>query len=324
MRARPQRRDKAGRKVTGTARPQTRERIRRRRGGKKSPERIPFFERHERAVAASLVSLVVVAVAWASVSRLAEALFGTRARAPAVEHLLETIDEDNARRGLTLEWLALQSPATRGSEEVRRAIRDAARSVRIDERYLIRVAAKESAFDPLARAQRTTATGLYQFTEDTWLRAVKVFGGKHGLSDYARQITIREGGEISISNAGDRPKLLQLRSDPRLSALMAAELGRDNKARLEQMLGRAVTPAETYIAHFLGVRRAARMIGVAHSAPHTTGARLFPDAAITNPHVFSPAGQAASVGAILSKIDDDFGGEALPRRPGPSRLEESE
>ena len=44
-----------------------------------------------------------------------------------------------------------------------------------------------------------------------------------------------------------------------LAALFAAELALDNQARLESLLGRAVSPAEIYLAHFLGVASAARI-----------------------------------------------------------------
>src|SRR6185437_16089643 len=51
------------------------------------------------------------------------------------------------------------------------------------------------AIHPAARAEGTTALGLYQFTTDTWLRVVKVFGARHGLGAEARQITVaRDGG----------------------------------------------------------------------------------------------------------------------------------
>ena len=190
-------------------------------------------------------------------------------------------------------------------EGVRHAIEYAHQAVGVDAIYLVKVAARESGFNPAVRARTTTATGLYQFTASTWLRAVKFFGAQHGLEEFARQIAINENGRVIASHAA-RAKLLQLRKDPTLSALMAAELARDNKARLERLLGRGVTPAETYLAHFLGVSQAARIIDAAHSRPHVTGARLLPAAAQSNPAVFSPAGHAASAAAIVDKIEAYF------------------
>ena len=196
-------------------------------------------------------------------------------------------------------------------ENVWHAIEYATQAVGVDAVYLVAVAARESGFDPAIRAPTTSATGLYQFTEDTWLRVVKIFGARHGLDEYARQIGIDEYGDVTVKR-GARAKLLQLRNDPKLSALMAAELARDNKARLERVLGRNVTPAETYLAHFLGVSQAARIIDAAHSRPHVSGARLLPAAARSNPAVFSPAGHAASAAAIVGKIESYFDRE-VPR-----------
>jgi hypothetical protein len=189
---------------------------------------------------------------------------------------------------------------------VRQAIDNATRVVGVDAAYLMVVAACESRFDPEARAHRTSAVGLYQFTTATWLRAVKMFGARHGLGDYADLITIHDDGLVSMKRGADRRELLRLRKDPELAALMAAELARDNAQRLERILGRAVTPAETYMAHLFGVVPAARMIDAAHSAPGVSGAHLLPTAARTNPHLFSAAGAPASAGDIVTRIGADF------------------
>jgi hypothetical protein len=189
---------------------------------------------------------------------------------------------------------------------VRQAIDKATRLVGVDGAYLMVVAARESRFDPEARAHRTSAMGLYQFTTATWLRAVKMFGARHGLGGYAALITIDDDGLVSMPRGADRRDLLRLRKDPELAALMAAELARDNTQRLERILGRTVTPAETYMAHLFGVMPAARIIGAAHSAPDVSGADLLPTAAHTNPHVFSAAGAPASAGDIVTRIGADF------------------
>jgi hypothetical protein len=187
-------------------------------------------------------------------------------------------------------------------ENVKRAISKATLAVGIETSYLIVVAARESSFDPRKRARRTSAMGLYQFTADTWLRAVRAFGERHGLGEYASQIAVGRDGKISMRNATARVKVLRLRADPEISALMAAELAQDNQARLEQTLGRPVTPAEIYLAHLLGVTHAARLIETAHSAPHTPGVRLLPAAARSNPDLFKPLGRVASAHAIVEKL----------------------
>jgi transglycosylase-like protein with SLT domain len=186
--------------------------------------------------------------------------------------------------------------------KIQRAIRDATDAVGTDSTYLMVVAARESSFDPRSRAHRTSATGLYQFTQKTWLRSVRAFGERHGLGEYAKQIVINDSGAVSMRNSVARAKLLRLRADPRISALMAAELARDNEQRLTQKLGRPVAPAEIYMAHLLGVNEAARVIEKARSAPHTPGARLLPAAARSNPDLFRSHGHVTSAKALVSKI----------------------
>jgi len=195
---------------------------------------------------------------------------------------------------------------------VRQWIEDAARVVGCDSGYLLAVAARESRFNPAIHAQGTTASGLYQFTEDTWLRAIKSFGARHGFAREARLITSNAQGEFSLPDARARARLMSLRADPKLAALMAAELARDNKLRLEHILGRAVTLSETYLAHLLGVGAAARAINAVHTAPHMPAAWLLPTAAKNNPGVFMSAGHILSVRAMVAKVKADFERE-VPR-----------
>ncbi|HKW53361.1 MAG TPA: transglycosylase SLT domain-containing protein, partial [Stellaceae bacterium] len=253
-------------------------------------------------------SLVAAGVAvWAMALGGANALFPSSAPVAVAAPMAPPAHEQAAPVPVNQEYVA----ATGMRENVWRAIANATEVVGVDATYMTAVAARESSFDPTVHAEGSSATGLYQFTEDTWLRALKIFGVRHGLTELAQQITIDEYGDVSVRH-GARAKLLQLRNDPTLSALMAAELARDNKARLERLLGRDVSPAETYLAHFLGVGQAARIIDAAHSKPHVSGARLLPAAARSNPGVFAPAGHAASAAAIVGKIEAYFSREVSP------------
>jgi hypothetical protein len=214
-------------------------------------------------------SLVAAGVAvWATALGSADALFLSSApvAAAVAAPVVPALPEHAAPAQANEEYLA----AVGMRENVWRAIAHATEVVGVDAAYMTAVAARESGFDPAVHAEGTSAAGLYQFTQDTWLRAVKIFGVRHGLTELAQLITIDEDGDVSV-RPGSRAKLLALRNDPKLSALMAAELARDNKARLERLLGRGVSPAETYLAHFLGVGQAARIIAAAHSRPQQPG-----------------------------------------------------
>jgi hypothetical protein len=262
-------------------------------------DRSPAFGR-------SLALASLGAVVWAIGLHLAETpLLRQGALAPAVvERLLLEVDNAGSRR---LGALARRLPTRwTASAEMRRVVRTAADDVGVDPGYLLAVAALESSFDPTARAPGTTARGLYQFTEDTWLRVVKVFGEKHGLAAYATAIVVTADGAVSLPDAALRKTLLELRNDAAVAAVMAAELALDNKTRLERLLGRPVSTGEIYLAHFLGLTSAARMIEAAYTRPHVPAARVLPAAAETNPGVFGPASDPVSAGAIVARIEAYF------------------
>jgi hypothetical protein len=247
----------------------------------------------------------VGAMIWVSLLTLADdRLAGAGAPGPLAERLLLEIESAATKPPGEL---VVPMPAA-VPEEARRAIHHAAELVGVDRLYLFAVAARESSFDAEAYARRTSAAGLYQFTEDTWLRVVKVFGARHGLGAYAGAIAVGDDGAVSMPRGALRARLMRLRYDPGLAALMAAELARDNRQRLERVLGRPVSPAETYVAHFLGLNQAARMIDAAASEPETVAARLLPAAAVSNPAVFG----RASAGAVMRAIDAYFRNE-VPR-----------
>jgi hypothetical protein len=281
-----------------------------RRGAARKPRGpSPARRRWERLIAETLVvALCGIAVVFgvrAGVHGIG-ALFSASDSTVASERLLLPVEQQGMRF-----WRAPGLPQIAAvPADVRRAIHRAARDIGVDAGYLIAVAAKESSFDPAARAEGTTALGLYQFTTDTWLRVVKVFGARHGLAAEARQITVARDGGVAMPDDAARAKLLALRTDERLSALMAAELARDNAARLARLLDRDVTPAETYIAHFLGLAQAARLIVAADATPRRAGAALLPAAATHNAGIFSPDGHAASAAAIVAAIDAYFARQA--------------
>jgi hypothetical protein len=281
------------------------------RGAAKRKRRsVSRWERHRSIIVANaLVTVLLGSIVLAVGFRVTDLIVRPSNDPAAVaEHLLRPIEEKGWRSQLAGDLPKIVSVP----KEVSRAIHGAARTVGVDAVYLTAVAARESGFDPSAHAAGSTASGLYQFTASTWLSVVKVFGDKYGLAEYARQIAVAPDGQVSLPNATVRAALLQLRNDPYLSALMAAELARDNKARLERMLGRKVTPAETYITHFLGLSGGAQMIEAARLSPQTAGASVLPVAAGHNSGVFGSADHGAAAGDIVARIDAYFDSQ-MPR-----------
>ena len=166
------------------------------------------------------------------------------------------------------------------------ALREASDATGVGFDYLLKTAMRESALEPEAKARGSSASGLFQFIESTWLEMVKAAGSKFGLGNYADQIERGSNGHYRVADAGARREILALRDDPRASALMAAEFTRRNAEELESGIGRAPTGDELYMAHFLGAGDARRLIALAESDPSASAVEAFPRAARVNRSIF--------------------------------------
>jgi len=169
---------------------------------------------------------------------------------------------------------------------VTRAIANASHRTGVDFGYLMGQARVESALDPTARARTSSATGLYQFIDQSWLAIVNDHGAKHGM-DWASNAIQRNGsGRYFVADPAMRQQILDLRNHPETASIMAAELATDNRTYLEERIGRRAEPVDLYLAHFLGAGGAAKFLTTLSSAPDSSGASLFPAAARANASVF--------------------------------------
>jgi hypothetical protein len=188
--------------------------------------------------------------------------------------------------------------------EVLASIQQASANTGMDFSYLMAQASRESSFDPTATAATSSASGLYQFVEQTWLGEFQQHGGDYGYSQLASQITKHSDGHYSVADPSARKQILDLRKDPSLNAAMAAELAADNKTKMEKSLGRSVSSTDLYLAHFLGLSGALRFVRTMESSPNTTGAAMFPRAAASNNSVFyTKDGNPLTVSEIYGKIE---------------------
>ncbi len=154
------------------------------------------------------------------------------------------------------------------SPAVVRALRDAARATGADPALLLALAWKESRFDPAARNPLSSARGLMQFTEATWLEMVRDLGPRHGLARQAALLcTDHRTGTVSASSPRELARILKLRDNPRLSAAMAAERIARERDGLERALGRPAAPADLYAVHLLGPAGARRFLAELRRAP---------------------------------------------------------
>jgi hypothetical protein len=197
---------------------------------------------------------------------------------------------------------------TQIASRITNAIRDAARATGASFEYLLKTALRESNLDPAAKATTSSATGLFQFVDQTWLETVKHANPALGYSRYADAIVQTSSGRYVVPDPAMRNEILQLRNDPSASAAMAAAFTHRNAEILTARLGRKPTDGELYLAHFLGPSGAGQLITAAFAAPQTKAADLFPDAARANRSIFysRTAGprSAAQVYALLTGKHD--------------------
>jgi hypothetical protein len=189
------------------------------------------------------------------------------------------------------------------AESVLTALRGAADQTGADFDYLLNTAMRESSLNPDAKASTSSATGLFQFVEQTWLGTLQRHGADHGLSAYANAITVGKDGHYAVADKGLRQEILALRKDPKIASLMAGELTNDMRGDMEASLGRGVSAGELYVAHFLGPQAAVKMIRSAETNPAANAASLFSDAASSNATIFyEKSGQARSVASVLESL----------------------
>src|SRR5205823_12033491 len=178
--------------------------------------------------------------------------------------------------------------------------------------YLLATAKMESNFNPKAAATTSSARGLFQFIDQTWLGTVKEAGAHLGYGKYADAITKDPSGSYSVSDPAARSAIMKLRDDPDAASSMAAVLTQSNSFRLTGKIGRRPTDGELYMAHFMGVGGAAKLISNAEDNPNASAARLFPNAAAANRSIFyeKGTGRARSVSEVYSVLTTRYGAAA--------------
>ncbi|MDB5642402.1 MAG: transglycosylase domain protein [Hyphomicrobiales bacterium] len=180
----------------------------------------------------------------------------------------------------------------------------AAKETQSDPVLLMAIADKESSFATGVNASTSSAVGLFQFVEGTWFKVLRDFGADHGLAREAAAI------ESDLS-AKERARILDMRKNPYLAAVMAAEMLKKDAADIGEKLGRSLTAEEIYLAHFLGPGDAFKFLAKVDSQPKAVAAKLLPKPARANrPIFFARTGRKSkslSVAEVHRKLEQSMG-----------------
>lgn len=208
----------------------------------------------------------------------------------------------------------------------------------VDFDYLLQTAIRESSLDPEAKAPTSSATGLFQFLDSTWLEVMKLEGPRLGYQEYADAIRVDASGDYYIGNKDLRQEVLGLREDPQIASDLAAAYTRSNGEYLQQKFGRMPSAGELYIAHFLGAQGAEKLFNAGLVDPDQIAAGLFQRQAKANKAIFYEGDKARTIRevyqALVAKHDDapvdprfsvqqlatDPAGKWPDSRPVPSRF----
>jgi hypothetical protein len=203
-------------------------------------------------------------------------------------------------------------PAAAIDPAVARGIRQASAATSVDFGFLVSAATQESGLQADAKSRTGSATGLFQFIESTWLSMVQRFGAKYGIGDLAGQVSLDSAGHAHVADPATRRQILELRTDPRLSAAFAAEYTKENKTEVEHALGRSLGNTDLYMAHFLGAGGATEFLKAMRSNAGTIAADLLPEAAAANHAVFydNRTGAPRTVAEIYQGFAEKFAKDA--------------
>lgn len=166
-----------------------------------------------------------------------------------------------------------------------------------DASYFTKTAYRESAFNSYAKAGTSTASGLFQFTESTWLCTLK----RHGNASSIPEIRAIEYGRSGcrVSDPNTRKYLLGLRFNSILNTQMAMAHTDDNR-RVIASLGMEPTHGRLYALHFFGEGEGIRFLT---ANPFSKAAYVTPRAASSNRSVFYRGGEPLMVWQVLQDFE---------------------
>jgi len=172
----------------------------------------------------------------------------------------------------------------------------------VDFDYLLQTAMRESSLNPQAKAQTSSAVGLFQFLEGTWMQVMKQEGPRLGYGKYADAIEVNSSGDYRVRDPALKAQILKLREDPQIAADLAAAFTKTNGDYLQTRFGRMPSAGELYIAHFLGAQGAEKMFNAGLQNPDQVAANLFPRQAAANQNIFYSDGHPRTIREVYRSL----------------------
>lgn len=210
-----------------------------------------------------------------------------------------------------LHKLAVHYVKDRGAPEyVVQGVVEATQIAGFDFNYLMDVATRESGLKPWVGAGSSSATGTFQFTDSTWLGVLKSYADKYGYGELSKKIS---NGRINNASPQEVKYIMDMRSDPKLGALMTIEFSKANLKYLQDNAGGTIGKTELYLAHFLGAGGANKFILEFRRDNAQPANKIFPTEAAANPGIFYDGnGKPRSLGDIYANFARRMtGGQAL-------------
>lgn len=172
---------------------------------------------------------------------------------------------------------SIPKPTGTNWQGVKGTIVAAANMVGVDPGLAAAMAAIESDFNYTVKAKTSSATGMYQFIDSTWVATTKKYGKKYGITP-------------STS-----------RRDPVANTIMGMEFLKENYEGLKRT-GLSVLPGDLYLAHFMGLGGARQMMRADQNA---IAAKIFPKQAAANKGIFyDKNGRARTIAEVRQELNN--------------------
>lgn len=166
----------------------------------------------------------------------------------------ENDDEQNLHLAKQMELIMAHSGY---SKDVTRSLYRAYLKTGVDFKLLVLKAIMESDYGRFNVASNSTARGVFQYIESTWMVLMHRYGDKIGYGHYAKAIHYNPKTKTAALKGAAkhlRHEILALRHNPEASALIKSyQIMEETDVIQGYKRGKKVTATDHYIAHMLGL-----------------------------------------------------------------------